>query len=351
VARANTKFSTYGTSRVPGLALEAPLIGAAQRVRSSPAWCFRRLPGQRLRGGARRLGALPAAGLGGRDPLVGRGGGLDSVRSARGPDVRTPAPLPDPLRLPPNPVPSAARARSFGRSPRIDLAPVLDAETLLGFAPHFVPPLASRFASRFASPLASPFTPPLAPAGFAAVRAEAGRVGFAGAFAGEDRLLAVEPGFLAGAAARLAASFLGTNTSLLGAGGAGRQITSSLPIICTDAQPSALHSSFMIRARTSRSSPRTLILINSCEFNARSASATTASVRPESPIMTTGSRWCASARSARRCAEVMTSAARAIVSSGTEGCAAAGRVRDGEVERGAFIGDPAIMTARILLAP
>jgi len=347
VARANTKFSTYGTSSVPRPARAARLIGVGQLARSCPSQRFQRLPAQRFRGGARRLGALPAAGLGGRDPLVGRGGGLDSVLSARGPDVRTPEALPDALRLPPNPVPSAARARSFGRSPRIDLAPVLDAETLPGFAPHFVPPLASPLASL----LASPFTPPLAPAGFAAVRAEAGRVGFAGVFAGEDRLLAVEPGFLAGAAARLAASFLGTNTSLLGAGGAGRQITSSLPIICTDAQPSALHSSFMIRARTSRSSPRTLILINSCEFNARSASATTASVRPESPIMTTGSRWCASARSARRCAEVMTSAARAIVSSGTEGCAAAGRVRDGEVERGAFIGDPAIMTARILLAP
>jgi hypothetical protein len=107
----------------------------------------------------------------------------------------------------------------------------------------------------------------------------------------------------------------------------------------------------MIRARTSRSSPRTLILINSCEFRARSASATTASVSPESPIMTTGSRWWASARSARRCAEVITSAVRATVGSGARVCSAAGRVREGEVERDAFIGYPAIMTDRILLAP
>lgn len=152
--------------------------------------------------------------------------------------------------------------------------------------------------------------------------------------------------------ARRAASFLGMNPSSFVAVFDGRQTTSSLPMIWTGAQPSALHRASIIGRRASRSSPRILILINWCASSARSASAMTASLRPESPIITTGSRWCASARSARRAVEFSGGRGRVTravaVACGSSGGRAAGVRR---LERGEFIEDPAIMTDRILLAP
>jgi hypothetical protein len=56
---------------------------------------------------------------------------------------------------------------------------------------------------------------------------------------------------------------------------AGRHTISSLPMICTGAQPSAAHNVSIIWARTSRSSPNTLILINWWVSSARLASAMT----------------------------------------------------------------------------
>jgi hypothetical protein len=64
------------------------------------------------------------------------------------------------------------------------------------------------------------------------------------------------------ASARCAASFFGTKPSSFEVTGSGRQTTSSLPMICTGAHPRAAQRASIIGRRTSRSSPRILILIN-----------------------------------------------------------------------------------------
>ena len=153
----------------------------------------------------------------------------------------------------------------------------------------------------------------------------------------------------AGASARCAASFFGTKPVSWRAALAGRHTTSSLPMIWTGAQPSAAHNSPIIRVRASRSSPRTLILINWCVSSARLASAITAPLRPASPIITTGSRWCASALRARRCAELSAGGAGGGVDAFVSSASAV--LRGGRAERDVFIEDPAIMDICILLAP
>ena len=116
---------------------------------------------------------------------------------------------------------------------------------------------------------------------------------------------------LVGAGLPSAASFLGgvatrrrIGVLICGASAIGRQSTSILPIDCTNAQPSRWDSSVAIAARAARSSPCTRTLMRPCEFSARSVSAPTASVSPASPIMTTGDRAWACARSALRSAEL-----------------------------------------------
>lgn len=154
------------------------------------------------------------------------------------------------------------------------------------------------------------------------------------------------PALRTGLAARVrptAACFLGTNSLDCGAAGSGRQRTSSLPMIWTGAQPRAVHSPDCIDVRACLSSPATLTLIKPCADSARSVSAMTAAVRPESPIITTGSRWWAWARRAFLCAELSSGIVTAGRSSGPEPAAC--------ILEGEFMNSPAIMTVRILLAP
>ena len=116
---------------------------------------------------------------------------------------------------------------------------------------------------------------------------------------------------LAGAGLPSAASFLGgvatrrrIGVLVWGASASGRQSTSILPIDCTSAHPSRCDRSMAMAARAARSSPCTRILMRPCDDNARSVSAATASVSPASPIMTTGDRAWACARSTLRSAEL-----------------------------------------------
>jgi hypothetical protein len=82
--------------------------------------------------------------------------------------------------------------------------------------------------------------------------------------------------------------------------GFARQITSTLPISCTGWASSREQSSAIHWVRALRSSLAALTLMSSWAFSARSTSAMTASVRPLSPMMTTGLSGWASARSSLR---------------------------------------------------
>jgi len=143
--------------------------------------------------------------------------------------------------------------------------------------------------------------------------------------------------------APVAASFLGMNSAGAAAAGAGRHTTRSLPMLCTGAQPRAAQSAAKMSARACLSSPNTLTLINSCTDRARSVSAITAGLSPESPIITTGSMWCACARRALRCAELRAGAGPTVGRSEPVWSA----LGEGE---DVMVG-PAIMFERILLAP
>ena len=132
---------------------------------------------------------------------------------------------------------------------------------------------------------------------------------------------ALPPAFGAGRLEPLPAAFLGKygprglRAALardVSSSSPGRHKTSSLPIICTRAHCSASHSRRMMSRRASRSSPNTRTLISLCLASARPVSASTASVRPDSPIITTGSRWWARALSSLRA--VASSAGAMVVS-------------------------------------
>jgi hypothetical protein len=77
-------------------------------------------------------------------------------------------------------------------------------------------------------------------------------------------------------------------------------MTNTLPIDCTASAPnlSQIVGSHVLRA--SRSSVAARTLISSCVLSERSISAITESVRPLSPMITTGESLCASARSSLR---------------------------------------------------
>jgi hypothetical protein len=77
-------------------------------------------------------------------------------------------------------------------------------------------------------------------------------------------------------------------------------MTNTLPIACTASAPSLSQIVGIQVLRASRSSVAARTLISSCAFNERSISAITSSVRPLSPMMTTGESLCASARSSVR---------------------------------------------------
>jgi hypothetical protein len=87
---------------------------------------------------------------------------------------------------------------------------------------------------------------------------------------------------------------------MTGFSGFSRQMTRILPIDCTGCAASRRQISFIQRARASRSSVAAFTLISSCAFSARSTSATMLSVRPLSPMKTTGLRGWACARSSLR---------------------------------------------------
>ena len=258
-------------------------------------------------------------------------------------------------RLPPGRRPDSLEAKGFDADRRSDSvgAKALDGGRLPGSAGVKGFAGARRPGLSEAKGFAGARRPGLAEAkGFAAVclrgapeDADFGAGRFRGAGASRDDGVLRCPGLTALRAlvAPVAASFLGINSAGAAATGAGRHTTRSLPMLCTGAQPRAAQSAANMSARACLSSPKTLTLINSCADRARSVSANTAGLRPESPIITTGSRWCACARRALRWAELNDGAG-----------AAGGRLAPAwsAWEGGEdFMVDPAIMSGRILLAP
>jgi hypothetical protein len=89
--------------------------------------------------------------------------------------------------------------------------------------------------------------------------------------------------------------------------GAGRHRMSSLPMCCTGAASSLAQICPSIASRSPRISLNARTLISSCARRLTSISRRTEGVRPCWPIATTGCRWCALARSARRSREVRVS--------------------------------------------
>jgi hypothetical protein len=82
--------------------------------------------------------------------------------------------------------------------------------------------------------------------------------------------------------------------------GFSRYTTSTFPISCTSSAPSASQIFSKKISRASRSAAEARTLINSWAFSDRSISASTSSVRPLSPMITTGESLCASARNSLR---------------------------------------------------
>ena len=170
------------------------------------------------------------------------------------------------------------------------------------------PVLGLRLAVKVAAEVAA------APIGVRAPRAIGGRR--AGATGAKRSARVICSGFGTPGLARLrgadlpsAASFFGADSvrRRMGAffcevSGCSRHSTSSLPIDCTSAHPRRSHSVAPMVSRASRSSPNTLTLISPCAVSAISVSFTTASLSPASPILTSGSRSWALARSAFLCA-------------------------------------------------
>mmetsp|Transcript_53299 Transcript_53299/g.125214 ORF Transcript_53299/g.125214 Transcript_53299/m.125214 type:complete len:310 (-) Transcript_53299:519-1448(-) len=97
---------------------------------------------------------------------------------------------------------------------------------------------------------------------------------------------------------------MASSRSALAFSGMGRHSTSSLPMCWMGAAFSSSQSWANIASRAVRSSPSTRTLMSPCDFSAASVSFTTAGVRPSPPIITTGSRWWASARFSLRWAGV-----------------------------------------------
>jgi hypothetical protein len=104
---------------------------------------------------------------------------------------------------------------------------------------------------------------------------------------------------LAGAGAFFGAVFFGTAFS-----GFSRQRTRILPMDCTACAWSLSQSCAIHAERASRSSVAAFTLMSSWAFSARSTSATTDSVSPLSPMITTGDRAWAWARNSLRRAGV-----------------------------------------------
>jgi len=77
-------------------------------------------------------------------------------------------------------------------------------------------------------------------------------------------------------------------------------MTNTLPIDCTACAPTFSQIAGSQALRASRSSVAARTLMSSWAFSERSISAITSSVRPLSPMMTTGLNLCASARNSLR---------------------------------------------------